>query len=175
VLISRDGLLLTNHHVVGDSDRVRVTLADGTALTGKVERRHKPRDVALVRIEGRRLPALPVRAQPLSVSEDVYVVGAPLEERLRGTVTRGIVSAMRRDRLTGLELIQADASIQGGNSGGPLVDARGNLAGLTVSARVMPGGDASTGLNFFIPIADALDRLRLDTGGLDSAAPPRQP
>ncbi|EWY40680.1 hypothetical protein N825_35500 [Skermanella stibiiresistens SB22] len=175
VLVSRDGLLLTNHHVVGESDRVRVTLADGTALTGKVERRHKPRDVALVRIEGRGLPALPVRTQPLSVSEDVYVVGAPLEERLRGTVTRGIVSAMRRDRLTGLELIQADASIQGGNSGGPLVDARGNLAGLTVSARVMPGGDASTGLNFFIPIADALDRLRLDTGNLDSAAASPQP
>ncbi len=165
VLVSRDGLLLTNHHVVGEAERVRVVLADGTAVVGKVERRHKPRDVALVRIEGRGLPALPVRTRPLTVSEDVYVVGAPLAERMRGTVTRGIVSAMRRDRLTGLEEIQADASVQGGNSGGPLVDAQGNLAGLTVSMRTVPGSQASAGLNFFIPIGDALDRLRLQVGG----------
>ena len=162
VLVSRDGLVLTNYHVVGNSERVRVVLDDGTALTGVVERRHKVRDVALVRVEGGKLPALPVRAQPLTVSEEVYAIGAPLQEKLRGTVTRGIVSAFRRDRLTGLETIQADVSIQGGNSGGPLVDARGNLVGLTVAAYVVPGGAGSAGLNLFIPIGDALDRLRLE-------------
>jgi serine protease Do len=162
VLVSRDGLVLTNYHVVGNSERVRVVLDDGTALTGVVERRHKVRDVALVRVEGGKLPALPVRAQPLTVSEEVYAIGAPLQEKLRGTVTRGIVSAFRRDRLTGLETIQADVSIQGGNSGGPLVDARGNLVGLTVAAYVVPGSTGSAGLNLFIPIGDALDRLRLE-------------
>ena len=162
VLVSSDGLVLTNYHVVGNSERVRVVLNDGTALTGVVERRHKVRDVALVRVEGGRFAALPVRAQPLTVSEEVYAIGAPLQERLRGTVTRGIVSAFRRDRLTGLETIQADVSIQGGNSGGPLVDAQGNLAGLTVAGYVVPGSAGSAGLNLFIPIGDALDRLRLE-------------
>ena len=99
---------------------------------------------------------------PLTVSEEVYAIGAPLQERLRGTVTRGIVSAFRRDRLTGLETIQADVSIQGGNSGGPLVDAQGNLVGLTVAGYVVPGSTGSAGLNLFIPIGDALDRLRLE-------------
>ena len=162
VLVSGDGLVLTNYHVVGNSERVRVVLDDGTALTGVVERRHKVRDVALVRVEGGRFAALPVRTQPLTVSEEVYAIGAPLKERLRGTVTRGIVSAFRRDRLTGLETIQADVSIQGGNSGGPLVDAQGNLVGLTVSTYVVAGSAASVGLNMFIPIGDALDRLRLE-------------
>ena len=162
VLVSGDGLVLTNYHVVGNSERVRVVLDDGTALTGVVERRHKVRDVALVRIEGGHFAALPVRIQPLTVSEEVYAIGAPLQERLRGTVTRGIVSAFRRDRLTGLETIQADVSIQGGNSGGPLVDAQGNLVGLTVAGYVVPGSTGSAGLNLFIPIGDALDRLRLE-------------
>jgi len=162
VLVGKDGLVLTNYHVVGNSERVRVVLDDGTALTGVVERRHKIRDVALVLIEGGHFAPLPVRATPLTVSEEVYAVGAPLQERLRGTVTRGIVSAFRRDRLTGLETIQADVSIQGGNSGGPLVDAQGNLAGLAVAGYVVPGGAGSAGLNLFIPIADALDRLRLE-------------
>jgi hypothetical protein len=162
VLVGNDGLVLTNYHVVGNAERVRVVLDDGTALTGVVERRHKVRDVALVRIEGARFPALPIRTTPLTVSEEVYAIGAPIQERLRGTVTRGIVSAFRRDRLTGLETIQADVSIQGGNSGGPLVDAQGNLAGLAVAGYVVPGGAGSAGLNLFIPIADALDRLRLE-------------
>lgn len=162
VLVGNDGLVLTNYHVVGNSERVRVVLDDGTALTGVVERRHKVRDVALVRIEGANFPALPIRTTPLTVSEEVYAIGAPLQERLRGTVTRGIVSAFRRDRLTGLETIQADVSIQGGNSGGPLVDAQGNLAGLAVAGYAVPGGSGSAGLNLFIPIADALDRLRLE-------------
>lgn len=162
VLVGKDGLVLTNYHVVGNSERVRVVLDDGTALTGVVERRHKIRDVALVRIEGGRFAPLPVRATPLTVSEEVYAVGAPLQERLRGTVTRGIVSAFRRDRLTGLETIQADVSIQGGNSGGPLVDAQGNLVGIAVAGYSVPGSTGSAGLNLFIPIADALDRLRLE-------------
>jgi S1-C subfamily serine protease len=95
-------------------------------------------------------------------SDHILPLAIRFKERLRGTVTRGIVSAFRRDRLTGLETIQADVSIQGGNSGGPLVDAQGNLVGLTVAAHVMAGSSASVGLNLFIPIGDALDRLRLE-------------
>ena len=118
VLVSQDGLVLTNYHVVGNSERVRVVLDDGTALTGVVERRHKVRDVALVRVEGGHFTALPVRAQPLTVSEEVYAIGAPLQERLRGTVTRGIVSAFRRDRLTGLETIQAECRSRAATAAG---------------------------------------------------------
>jgi serine protease Do len=172
VLIGRDGLILTNAHVVGNAERVRVMLADGRALVGAVERRHKPRDVALVRVDGRDFPALPVRDRPVTVSEEVYAVGAPLEEKLHGSVTRGIVSALRSDHRTGLEAIQADVAIQSGNSGGPLVDAEGNLVALTVSGY----GSANIGLNFFIPIGDALARLRLEPGALpvrlDGPRPP---
>jgi serine protease Do len=94
------------------------------------------------------------------------------ESALHGSVTRGIVSALRSDHRTGLEAIQADVAIQSGNSGGPLVDAEGNLVALTVSGY----GSANIGLNFFIPIGDALARLRLEPGALpvrlDGPRPP---
>jgi S1-C subfamily serine protease len=158
--ITNDGYLLTNNHVVGDADRVRVRLASGTALVGRVLRRHRARDVALVKIDAGGTQPLPIRSAPVEVGEEVYAVGTPLERELSSTVTKGIVSAVREKKRDKLLYIQADVDIQGGNSGGPLVDSSGNLLGITVSG--FGPGNYSVWLNFFIPIHDALKKLKLE-------------
>ncbi|CAK0766321.1 Serine protease [uncultured Gammaproteobacteria bacterium] len=152
------GLLVTNNHVVGDSERVRVVLADGTPLIGLVDRRHRIRDVALVRLDQPPPAVLSIRQRPLVVGEPVHAIGAPMGEKMRGTFTHGVVSAFRRDPLTGLDRIQADVMIQHGSSGGPLVDEAGNVVGLCFAGMSL-GAGPSMGLNFFIPIMDALDKL----------------
>ncbi|HSK39232.1 MAG TPA: trypsin-like peptidase domain-containing protein, partial [Arenibaculum sp.] len=158
VIISPRGWILTNNHVVGGAELVRIRLQDGTALVGRVERRHPARDAALVKVDAWGLPFLPVRPHPLVVGEDVHAIGTPLKVYLHTTVTRGIVSAFRVEYSTGLPLIQADVDINSGNSGGPLVDGAGNLVGLSVAGYAVALG-GSIGLNLFIPIGDALERL----------------
>jgi serine protease Do len=164
VLIGSRGWLLTNRHVVGEAEKVRVRLPDGTFVVGRVERRHAARDVAVVKVPvpPGGLTALPIRVRPLEVGEEVYAIGTPLYQQLAGTVTRGIVSGFRRAHPTRLPLIQADVSINGGNSGGPLVDGAGNLAGLAVAGYVAGGSNGDIGLNLFIPVGDALARLEVE-------------
>jgi S1-C subfamily serine protease len=149
--------VITSAHVVGDAERVRVLPAHGPARTGQVLRRHLARDVALVRVDGPPVAVLPIRQAPARIGEPVYVVGAPLQERFHHTLTSGILSRFSRDRETGLPLIQSDAAVYPGTSGGPLVDAAGNLLGL--AARVVGGESGGIGLNGFIPIQDALAKL----------------
>lgn len=154
-------LILTNQHVVGANTRMPVTLAGGRQLTARVLRRDRRRDVALLHVETDGHQPLPIRKEPVEAADTVYAVGTPLDPDLAATVTRGTVSGFRESE-RGLRLIQADADIQGGNSGGPLLDARGNVVGLAV-AGINPGTAQKTsiGVNFFIPIADALDHLDL--------------
>ncbi|TDQ84507.1 trypsin-like peptidase [Dongia mobilis] len=156
-------LVLTNAHVVGGAERVRVVLLDGRAIDARVLRRAPNRDVALVQIiQGSHAP-LSLRLEPPDLAEEVYAVGSPLDESLAGTITRGIVSRYQRDA-EGFELIQADATIQQGSSGGPLLDAAGRVVGLSQS--VLAGEDElSLGINFFIPIADALLHLNVRIDG----------
>lgn len=165
VFISKDGHILTNAHVTGDADTVRVVTADREhKLIGDVIRRDKERDVALIRIQD--MPRdytpviLPVRTALPKIGEDVYAIGAPLRERdLQDTVTKGIVSAWRPgETMTRQSYIQADVTIQPGSSGGPLLDAHGNLLGLSVAGYQDDAG-ASSGLNLFIPIGEALKKL----------------
>jgi S1-C subfamily serine protease len=151
------GHLITNAHVVEGLHFVTVRLVTGRELVGEVLRRDPERDVALVRVE-EAVPGLPVRGPEPNVGEEVYAVGAPLEKALHTTVSRGIVSAYRTDP-KGQRLIQGDVNVLPGNSGGPLVDDRGNVVGLTVSGRLLDG--VPSGINFFIPIHDALDRLHV--------------
>lgn len=158
--ISESGLLLTNAHVVGEATKVRVVLSNGMALVGRVLRVHKLRDVALVKVDVEGAHPLPIRTRPADVGEEVYAVGTPLSEKLRASLTKGVVSAHRIKELSELPIIQADVDIQPGNSGGPLVDASGNVVGISVSGY----GDRSIGLNFFIPIRDALEKLNLRLG-----------
>ncbi|MCM0019137.1 MAG: S1C family serine protease [Tagaea sp.] len=165
VFITDNGYLLTNEHVVRERRQVTVRLQGGVEVLGDVVRTDVVRDIALVKVPVNRTPVVPIRAGGLQVGDDVYAVGTPLQARLAQTVTRGIVSALRNDPIRGSDraqpLIQSDASIQGGNSGGGLFDRHGNLVGITVSTAVVPGSTASSGANFFIPIESALEVLQV--------------
>jgi len=161
-IISRDGLVLTNHHVAGKERFVQVRLASGRVVVGEVLRAHEERDAALIKIEGDGYVALPIRRDPVRETETVYAVGAPIYKELQTSITRGTVSSYRMNAF-GLQDIQADADIQGGNSGGPLLDDNGNIVGQSY-AGLAPIGDrnASIGVNFFNPIMDVLDKLQIE-------------
>lgn len=145
--------LLTNHHVVGGAEEVRLVFGDGEEIRGKVVSRNSFRDVALVELIGDAREALPLTTSRLNIGADVYSYGAPLSEDFSGSLRKGIISAYRIDR--GLDFLQSDVAINPGNSGGPLLDASGNVVGVAVSG-VMVGGVVPQGINFFIPIDRAL-------------------
>lgn len=150
-----DGLVLTNRHVVADLDEVRVVTQDRKVYTGRVLARDTRRDVAAVRVPGLAAPPLKIRRAPVQVAEDVYVVGSPVDKKLFGTVTKGVISG--DNRLWHQETwIQADAATNPGNSGGPLVDAGGNVIGIATWVR----SDAQ-GLYFFGPILNMIERICL--------------
>lgn len=155
-VIANNGLVLTNHHVVGEAKTVSVILNNGLELEGQVLRTNSQRDVALVKAPLRVPFALAIRPNKAQPLEKVYVIGTPLQVGLSSTVTTGIVSAVRKDADTGLSFIQADAAISPGNSGGPLLDQNGNVLGISVLK--YRRGEA---LNLFIPIAEALKALNV--------------
>lgn len=155
VLVSRDGYVMTDQHVVGAAKVVKVRWADGIEGVGQVVRVDRLRDVALIKTDPRGREPLPLRADPLRPGDTVYAIGAPLEERFQNTVTRGVVSAYRT--IEGLRYIQSDVAISPGNSGGPLLDEHGAVVGLTKSTYRVE--NAPTGINFFTPTRDALDFL----------------
>jgi serine protease Do len=163
--ISAQGHILTNAHVVGDADQVRITTTGGKhKIVGEVLRRDKERDVALIRLT--EMPAgftpvlLPMRAEIPKVGEQAYVIGAPLYEKdLQDTITSGIISAWRpQERMSRQSFIQADITVQPGNSGGPLLDGAGNIIGVSVAGYLGIAGEMS-GLNLFIPIDEALRKM----------------
>ena len=163
--ITKQGHILTNAHVVGDALRVRIVSADKQEkMIAEVLRRDPARDVALLKLEetpeNLDITILPVQTIWPNTGNDVYAIGSPIARQLQDTVTRGIVSAHRRDfRVLGTkqDFIQADIEIHGGNSGGPLLDQYGNLVGLSVAGYTE--NDAGIGLNLFVPIAEALKAL----------------
>ncbi len=169
--ITEDGHILTNAHVVGNAGRVRVvTSGKEEALLADVLRVDRRRDVALLRLETppEQTPSvLPARLDMPKIGEDVYAIGAPSYTRLQDTVTKGIVSAHRIDRRTGLSEIQADVIVHGGNSGSPLLDAYGNILGLSVSTYAQ-GEERLSGLSTFIPLQNALQAIDIKTKNMDS-------
>lgn len=164
-VIAENGLIMTNQHVVGDAKRVGVILNNGLELEGQVLRRNVKRDVALVKVPLRVPHALALRSEPARRLEKVYVIGTPHSEGLKSTVTTGIVSAVRTYGRAKLRFIQSDAAISGGNSGGPLLDANGNVLGISVLKVIT---ETTESLNLFIPIADALTALNIRNGGPES-------
>jgi S1-C subfamily serine protease len=151
-------LILTNHHVVRGREIVRVELVTGRKVLGEVLRSHPQRDVALVSVEAGGHRPLPIRTRPAVIGEDVYAIGTPLHQSLSGSVTKGIVSAYRSNE-AGFEDIQADVDIQPGNSGGPLLDASGNVIGISYAG--IGGTGRSVGLNLFVPLGNAIRMLGL--------------
>jgi serine protease Do len=154
-LVSEDGHILTNQHVVGGAKYVKVRWPDGSETLGEVLRSDRVRDVALIKAERGSHKPLSLRTAAPTLGETVFAIGTPLQEKLQGSVTKGIVSANRT--YEGLSYIQSDVTVNQGNSGGPLLDENGAVLGLTVSGIDISG--APSGVNFFIPIMDALRAL----------------
>ncbi len=165
--ISRDGYLLTNQHVVQDNKFVTIKLTTGRQMPGEVLRSHKARDVALVKVNKSAMAALPLQLESPDVLAEVYAVGTPLREAYSTTISKGIVSAYRA--FDDLKLIQSDAAIHGGSSGGALVDRFGNVVAISVSIFTESAAKVGTSINFFIPIADALKFLAIELVGQDVA------
>ncbi len=159
-LVSRDGYILTNNHVVGDAERVTVTLTDHRAFKARVIGGDPSTDVAVIKIEGANLPTAVLGDDSTArVGDWVVAVGNPLG--LDFTVTAGIVSAKGRSRadLPGLvggtysitDFLQTDAAINPGNSGGPLVNTRGEVIGINSAIASRTG--FFSGYGFAIPIS----------------------
>lgn len=158
VLVSDNGYLLTNEHVVGDAKEMRVRWADGIETLGQVVRVTKSRDVALVKTNARDRIPLAIKRGAVSPGQRVYAIGTPLDKAFQGTVSSGIVSANRT--IDGLRYIQSDTTISPGSSGGALLDESGSVIGIAVSGYKNDG--QFVGLNMFIPIGDAMDFLSLE-------------
>jgi len=156
-LISSEGYLLTNQHVVGGAKYVKVRWADKTETVGEVIRSDRRRDVAIVKVDASPRKALALSHAEPGLGDSVFVIGTPLDQKLQGTVTKGIVSGKRE--IDGLSYIQSDAATNHGNSGGPLLNENGAVIGIAAEGYEI--GGAPTGLNLFIPIDDALKALAL--------------
>lgn len=155
VIVQPDGVILTNAHVVGDMPEVEVGLADGRKLQGRVLGRDPTVDVAVVRVDAKNLPTAPLGdSDGLVPGQTAIAIGNPLG--LERTVTQGVVSAVNRSpRGFGLDgLIQTDAAISPGNSGGPLLNSSGEVIGINTAVISAPG---ASGLGFAIPINLAND------------------
>src|SRR5438093_8317029 len=149
-ILSADGYIVTNHHVVEDAIGIQVKLADGRELAAKVVGRDPKTDLALLKVAVTGLPVIPVGdSTALQVGEPVMAIGNPFG--LEQTVTTGIVSATGRVIGSGPydNFIQTDASINPGNSGGPLINARGEVIGINTAIFSRTGGSVAIG--FAVP------------------------
>jgi len=159
-ILSADGLIMTNAHVVEGADEVLVTLTDKREFKAKIIGTDKRSDVAVVKIEAAGLPAVKIGdVNRLKVGEWVMAIGSPFG--LENTVTAGIVSAKQRDTGDYLPLIQTDVAINPGNSGGPLINMRGEVVGINSQIYSRSGG--YMGIAFSIPMDEAMrvaDQLR---------------
>lgn len=152
--INKDGHLLTNAHVVKGSKFARVKLQNGDKAVAEVVKVNEQADVALLKTALTDTDALALRSGPaLDVGADVYAIGSPLGV-LNNSMTRGVLSADRM--LQGRRVLQSDAAVTFGSSGGPLLDGDGRVVAITRG-----GVESGKGFNFFIPIEEALKALQL--------------
>ena len=159
-IISADGYILTNAHVVDDADALVVTLADKREFRGKVVGKDSRTDVAVIKVDAKDLPVVSIgNAEVLKVGQWVMAIGSPFG--LDNSVTVGIVSAKQRDTGEYLPFIQTDVAINPGNSGGPLINMSGEVVGINSQIYSRSGG--YMGISFSIPIDEAIriaDQLR---------------
>jgi Do/DeqQ family serine protease len=152
VIVSADGYILTNHHVIDGAERITVDLSDRRSFTAKVVGSDPPSDLAVLKIEATSLPSVPLaNSDDVRVGDIVLAVGNPMG--VGQTVTMGIVSA--KGRATGLgdgsfeDFLQTDAPINRGNSGGALVSTRGELVG--INSQILSPSGGNIGIGFAIP------------------------
>lgn len=160
VIVSHEGLILTNHHVVADADQIEVALSDGRKLVAHRVGSDPESDLALLKVNATELPVITfANIKNLAIGDVVLAIGNPFG--VGQTVTQGIVSALGRDHLginTFENFIQTDASINPGNSGGALVNTLGHLIGINTAIYSKSGG--SMGIGFAIPATLAQNVLQ---------------
>ncbi len=171
-IISQDGLIVTNDHVIANAETVRVTLQDGTKVEARVVGSDPLTDIALLDIEGEDYATVAFgSSEATRVGEEVVAVGSPFG--LGGTVTSGIISAKSRNINTGPfdDYIQTDAAVNRGNSGGPLFNSKGEVVGVNTAIYSPDGG--SVGIGFAVPsdlvvdiVADLKDDGKVDRSWL---------
>lgn len=153
VIMSKEGYILTNYHVIKKADEIVVALQDGRKYTSEVVGSDQETDLAVLKIEGDNLPVVPVNLNsPAQVGDVVLAIGNPYN--LGQTITQGIISATGRNGLSSgyLDFLQTDAAINAGNSGGALIDTGGQLIGINTAAFQVGGEGGGHGINFAIPI-----------------------
>jgi len=169
VILTSDGYILTNRHVVDGSTSLNVELNDGSTYDATIVRESSTTDLALIKIDATGLTAASIGSSAsLEVGQTALAIGSPLGT-FTETVTEGIVSGLGREVTVGNEvtrrettltnLIQTDAAINAGNSGGPLLDAGGNVIGINTAVST-----AAQGIGFAIPIDAAADLIALTAG-----------
>ena len=154
IIISKDGYILTNNHVVKDSSKIKIRLHDGTEYDATVVGKDSKTDVAVLKVDAKDLVPVTIGdSSKLSVGDTSIVIGNPLGQ-LGGSVTAGIISALEREMNiegTKMNLIQTDAAVNAGNSGGPLVNLAGEVIGITSMKLAQ---EEIEGMGFAIPIND---------------------
>lgn len=152
-IISGDGFLLTNAHVVEGANEVYVTLTDKREFKAKIIGTDERTDIALVKIEANSLPVLRIGdANRLRVGEWVVAIGSPFG--LENSVTAGIISAKQRETGSDIPFIQTDVAVNPGNSGGPLINIRGEAVG--INSQILSPVGSFIGISFAIPIDEAM-------------------
>jgi serine protease Do len=161
VIISEDGYIITNHHVIEDAEKVTVTLYDGTVYDAEIIGSDEQADIGVIKVQAENLDAAMIGdSDAIRVGDTAIVIGNPLGT-LGGTVTNGIISAVNREITINnqtMNLIQTNAAINSGNSGGGLFSAEGRLIGI-VNAKdsgLTSSGAVIEGLGFAIPVNTAI-------------------
>lgn len=165
VIVSSDGYVLTNDHVIAGADSIVVALNDGREVPGKLIGSDPDTDLAVLRIQLDKLPVLPFKTSPAAVGDVVLAIGNPFG--VGQTVTQGIVSALGRSGLginTYEDFIQTDAAINPGNSGGALIDVGGNLLGINTAIYSRSGGSLGIGFAISAPVAKQVMSEIIATG-----------
>jgi serine protease DegS len=166
VIMSNQGYILTNYHVIKRADEIVIALQDGRRFTSEVVGSDPETDLAVLKIEGDNLPVVPINlTNPALVGDVVLAIGNPYN--LGQTITQGIISATGRSGLSSgyLDFLQTDAAINAGNSGGALIDTTGELIGINTAAFKVGGDNGGNGISFAIPIKLAhsiMDKLIAD-------------
>ena len=160
-ILSEDGFVVTNHHVIEGATKITVTRYDGTAMAATLVGSDSANDVAVLKVDGNNLPAVIVgSSEELAVGDQVVAIGNPLGE-LTSTMTAGYVSAKDRDVTTDgvtISMIQTDVAINSGNSGGPLFNMNGEVIGITTAKYSGSSSSGATieGIGFAIPMDDVM-------------------
>lgn len=160
-ILTKDGFIVTNNHVVEDADTITIALFNGKEYEAKVIGGDSVNDVALLKIEAEQLQAVTIGdSEDLIVGEEVVAIGNPLGE-LTFTMTQGYISALDREINTSgtpINMLQTDCAINSGNSGGPLFDMNGNVIAVTTAKPPADAANGTTveGIGFAIPINDVL-------------------